>query len=750
MSKTVSNPTPNVGDTITYTITVSNNGPDPASNVTVQDLLPTGVAFVSATPAGSYDSLSGVWTVGTVNPGVPQTLVITATVLAPNPGANTASISHADQFDPDTANNSDTASVNPLQADLALTKTVSNPTPNVGDTVTFTVTLTDNGPANATGVHVNDLLPAGLTLVGSNPSQGSYDGVTGLWTVGGVANGAQATLMLQATVDSPAARTNTATISAADQFGGRNPATAAPSATETPQQADLSLSKSVSNSTPNFGDFVTFTVTLANQGPNTATNVTIQDLLPVGLGFISDTPSQGTYNSTTGAWAVGTVSLTAPQTLTIQARVVGSTPQTNSAEVGHSDQFDPDSTDNSASATVTPQQADLAVSKSVSNARPNVGDTIAFTVVVTNNGPDAATGVTISDVLPLGLSFVSYSTGTGSYNNTTGLWTIGTINSGGAATLDINAQVVSSTAQTNTATISHSDQFDPVSANDSASATETPQQADLDLTKTVSDATPNVGDTVTFTVTLTDKGPDPATNVEVNDLLPAGLSFVSATASQGAYDSISGAWVVGTVTTTTPQTLQIQARVDSPSAQTNTATIGQADQFDPVTTNNSASATETPQQADLALTKSVDDANPNVGDVISFTVTLTNNGPNAASNVQIADQLPTGLIFRQDRQQRQARNVGDVITFTVTLTNNGFANATNVSVNDLLLAGLTFVSATAPSQGAYVAASGIWTVGSLANAPWQRCSIQAQALSAKPTRDHQPRRPVRPQHRQHP
>ena len=75
-----------------------------------------------------------------------------------------------------------------------------------------------SGTGTATGVTVTDLLPAGLTLVNSNPSQGSYVAATGLWTVGGLANGATATLTLQATVVSPLAQTNTATITHADQF----------------------------------------------------------------------------------------------------------------------------------------------------------------------------------------------------------------------------------------------------------------------------------------------------------------------------------------------------------------------------------------------------------------------------------------------------------------------------------------------------------------------------------------------------
>jgi uncharacterized repeat protein (TIGR01451 family) len=149
--------------------------------------------------------------------------------------------------------------------------------------------------------------------------------------------------------------------------------------------------------------------------------------------------------------------------------------------------------------------------------------------------------------------------------------------------------VAGPTAEANTASIIHSDQFDPNPGNNSAGATETPQRADLVLSKSVNDATPAVGDTITYTVTLSNDGPDAATSVQVTDRLPAGVSFVSAAPSQGMYDPTSGLWTVGTVTTTAPQTLLIQATVVSPGSQTNTATITHADQFDPSRANNAGS-----------------------------------------------------------------------------------------------------------------------------------------------------------------
>src|SRR5439155_1672076 len=147
------------------------------------------------------------------------------------------------------------------------------------------------------------------------------------------------------------------------------------------------------------------------------------------------------------------------------------------------------------------------------------------------------------------------------YDPATGIWTVGTLAAGATETLTITVLVTSPNPQANTATVSHSDQFDPNPGNNTGTASTNPQQADLALTKSVSDATPNVGDTVTFTIVLSDTGPDPATNVRVTDLLPAGLAFVAATPSQGTYSSTTGLWTVGTVTTMAAQSLQIQARV---------------------------------------------------------------------------------------------------------------------------------------------------------------------------------------------
>src|SRR6202165_1266069 len=110
------------------------------------------------------------------------TLLIVATVNTTAPATNTASKTAETEFDPNGANNSFSATVTPVAADIAITKTVDNSTPNQNTNVTFTVTATNNGPSNATGVVVMDLLPGGLTYVSSTATVGTYNSGTGAWT----------------------------------------------------------------------------------------------------------------------------------------------------------------------------------------------------------------------------------------------------------------------------------------------------------------------------------------------------------------------------------------------------------------------------------------------------------------------------------------------------------------------------------------------------------------------------------------
>ncbi len=198
VTKTVNNTTPYVGNNVTFTITAKNNGPSSATGVNVGDSLPAGYTFVSATTTAGTSWAAPNWTIGNLANGASAILTITAIVNATGPYDNTATITGV-EVDPVLGNNSATSTPVPVaQTDLVVTKTVDNATPNVGSNVTFTITATNNGLSDATGVKVTDNLPSGYTLISATPSTGTWAAST--WTIGNLANGGTATLTITATV----------------------------------------------------------------------------------------------------------------------------------------------------------------------------------------------------------------------------------------------------------------------------------------------------------------------------------------------------------------------------------------------------------------------------------------------------------------------------------------------------------------------------------------------------------------------
>ena len=275
---------------------------------------------------------------------------------------------------------------------------------------------------------------------------------------------------------------------------------------------------------------------------------------------------------------------------------------------------------------------------------------VIFTIVVRNAGPSPATGVVVVDRLPAGLTFVAATPSVGTYDPASGAWTIGDLAVDAVATMELQALLEVPGPVTNIATKTEVNEFDPVTANDSAGVTVNGQCADLQVVKTVDKPLVTTGDVVRFTVVVTNNGLTEATGVRVRDVLPPDLVFLSAVASQGAYVPETGFWDVGTLPATGPgshATLQISARATVTGVPTNTAMIFASDQCDPNPSNNNSAAEAAVVGADLTAVVDEVIGNPaDIGSMVDFFIGGKNVSETpVGGRITIALTIPDELEF---------------------------------------------------------------------------------------------------------
>nr|WP_297918375.1 gliding motility-associated C-terminal domain-containing protein [uncultured Allomuricauda sp.] len=690
LSKTVDNPAPGVNSNVVFTLTVSNAGPSEATDIQVTDLLPSGFTYQSDDAGIAYDDGTGIWDIGTLASGGNAVLNITALVNTTGTYTNVAEITQHNEVDIDSAPNNailaeddqDQVEVTPVSlVDISVTKTADDLTPNVGEPIVFTVTVTNDGPSDATNIVVTDFLASGYAYVSDNPSVGVYEPLNGSWTVGNLANGATETLVITANVLANGEYTNIAELTdLAERDIDSEPANN--DDTEDDQQtiepvpvlvSDLILRKSVDVLTPFVGEDVIFNISISNTGPSDVTGVEVLDLLPSGYTYVSNNRTAGVYNPTTGIWELnGVIPNGTTETLNLVARVNPSGDYFNVTEVFSSSNLDPNSTPNNNTVTENDQDsagttplpsADLMLQKTVDNEFPNVLDTITFSLTITNEGPSDATGIVVSDALPSGYTYVSDNSG-GSYSQATGLWNVGTLPSGSSSVLNITVEVNPTGDYTNVAEIISSIEQDPdstpgnniLSEDDQDEQSTTPRiLADVSINKEVNTMAPSVGDEIIFTITAANAGPNEATNLVIEDMLASGYGFVSANPSVGVYNPVTGAWAINSLSNGNSETLEITVTVLPGGSYANTAELISVDTFDPDSTPDNNLDSEDDQAtvmpipaglADLSLTKTVDNASPNVGDIVEFSLNLENQGPNDATGVSVMDLIPQGYTYQ--------------------------------------------------------------------------------------------------------
>ena len=383
-------------------------------------------------------------------------------------------------------------------------------------------------------------------------------------------------------------------------------------------------------------------------------------------------------------------------TVTITVSVAGTAIGTftnNASVTGNEADIAPANHSTSEDTTVRPV-VDVRIDKTDSADPVNAGGSFSYTLIVVNDGLSTATNVVVTNNLPAGVTFDSGTSSQGKVSETSGTVTanLGTLASGASATITLNVDDSITSTLTKTATVTSMEHDEDPSNNSDTEPTTVTPVADLVVTKSDSADPVNAGDAYAYTLLVTNSGPSTATGVIVTNLLPAEVSFDSGSTSQGIVTESAGT-VTDLVSTlasgaSATITLNVTAADSTRGTITNTATVVGNETETNTANNQDTEPTTIIPVVDLAIAKadSVDPAE--AGGALTYTLTVTNNGPSTTTGVMVADLLPPEVSFVSAvaSQRSVSESGGNVSANLGTLLSGGTATVTlNVTIADSAL-----------------------------------------------------------------
>ncbi|MEV0675655.1 GEVED domain-containing protein [Actinosynnema sp. NPDC050436] len=674
IAKTVNRASANPGDVVTYTVVVRNTGKTALTGATFTDDL-TGVlddatwGSASATAGtATFTAPNLVWT-GNLAVGASATVTYSVTVKNPVTGdfrlANAVTSTTPGSNCPAGSTDPACRTSTPVSG-LQIAKTADKPAANAGDTVTYTVTVRNTGQTAQNGATFTDNLAGVLddaTWGGATASTGTatFTAPNLVWT-GNLAVGASATVTYTVTVTGNGDKRLANTVTSSTP--GNNCAAGSADTrcrTSTPVSG-VAIAKAVDRTSANPGDVVTYTVTVANTG-QTVLNASFSDNL---TGVLDDatwggaTASIGTavFTSPNLAWS-GTLAVGATATVVYKvtvknpvtgdfrlANVITSTTPGTNCPAGSADPR----------CTTSTPVAGLRIVKTDNRDEVVPGDTVTYTIVVTNTGQTAQDGATFTDNLSQVVDDAAYNAdatatvGSVAYTAPNLTWT-GNLAIGASATITYTVTVknpdpgdkrlknqITSTTRGNNC---------PAGSTDPSCSTTTPGR-ELTLRKTVDKQTANPGEAVTYAVTVTNTGQVPLPSASFTDDLSdvlddATWGGVTASTGTAAFTAPNLTWT-GALAVGASATVTYTVTVKNPT--TGNHRLGNA-----VSTTEPGNCPPGPTDPacrtttllpGLEITKAVDRPSANPGDVVTYAVTVRNSG-RTPQNASFSDDL-TGVL----------------------------------------------------------------------------------------------------------
>ncbi|WP_053956605.1 DUF7507 domain-containing protein [Inediibacterium massiliense] len=654
------NPDPVVaGEEAIYTMEVCNAGPSDAENVTLTDAVPAcllnpeysldgGVTWIAWTGSVNLGTIAAgdcvtVLIRGMVDPSCTGTITNTATVDSTTP-------------DPDPTNNTSTVETRvETSADVSVVKTI-NPDPVVaGEEATYTIEVSNTGPSDAQNVRLTDIIPVCIL----NPEFSLDGGVTfspwvSPYNIGTMVPGGTVTILIRGTVDPSCTGTitNTARVDSTtpDPDPTNNTSTVE---TRVETSADVSVVKTINPDPVVAGEEATYTMVVCNAGPSDAQNVSLTDAMPACILNPEYSLDGGvTWAAWTGVVNLGTIAEGDCVTVLIRGTVDPSCTGTitNTARVD-STTPDPDPTNNETTIVIPiDTSADLSIVKIINPAPVVAGEEVTYTIEVTNAGPSDALNVTLTDAIPACILNPEFSIDGGvTFSPWVNPYVIGTIAAGAIVMILIRGTVDPSCTGTitNTARVDSTTPDPDPTNNETTIETPIETSADLSITKTVNPDPVVAGEEAIYTIEVSNVGPSDALNVTLTDVIPACILNPEFSIDGGVTFS---PWVspynIGIMVPGATVTILIRGTVD-PACRgvvMNTARINSTTP-DPDPTNNETTIT-TPidTSADLSVVKISSPDPVLAGELLTYTITVSNGGPSDAQNVSVADIVPSAIL----------------------------------------------------------------------------------------------------------
>ena len=552
--KVVSNSTPYYHDEVEYTLTVMNMGNNTyTSEFDVIDSLPVGLQFVKTLTIDGADLIKETvdgqvisWALTNISGKSNATIVIRVKVNSLGSLTNNLTV-----VGPRGATDMVNCTIDPVPiVDLSVNIDSDKDNYFVGDVAIWTVTISNaaNG-TNATNVSLKDLFPNEFEFINCTLPEGTiYDKDTGIWTIGEMANGTTLTL----TITSRA-------IAVKNNIVNEVNATCSENEWNLTNNVDDKLvnvlalpliEKTVNTTTPYNKEFVEYYLTVKNiADSNYINNLTVIDSLPDGLIFVETIGISGadlikeTADGQKITWIITNISAKSEAVITVKVFVDDIGELTNNLTL-----VGPNGDNYTVDCTVNPIPiTDLEIIKLVSTTIPHKNDIIIWTLIVTNKGVNTAVNTIVTDKLPADLIYLSDDS-LNNYDPESGIWTIGDLASGESITINIET-LVDTTNKTiiNLADVT-SDTYDVNETNNHCNnSTTVPPEADLVLTIEPDVTEVTVGDTVIYTITVKNQGPDSAVNSRATVVIPKELELLGYKPSKGTYDPETGIWTIGDV-----------------------------------------------------------------------------------------------------------------------------------------------------------------------------------------------------------